>query len=822
MPESKFSRKTQQAIKKFTDRIEPFRVFNMWLDEITSGKIKRKALVYYGVGGIGKSRLLSELMATVDERNRESDGHTVTILFAGMDVHEYNSPSAVLLGLRKQIRFPCILFDYGLVKYLSSIGKSADQIKEFIPKNSVLWDVTGDILEAIHIPVGLIDKIAIRVREKYSVQFKEYHDEIDAIDACQRNPEAISERLPHLLGIDISIASRSKDSVFAIFLDSYESIYRRQDFELLNSEPDEFIQELLLSSERTLFIIGSREYLKWEQKDPSWHEILDQHILDYLSDQDSDYFLKSVPIPDESIRKSIISSSKGLPLYLDLCVEIYLRNKDNNISGYDFIIPTNEIIPRFLSHLSDDERTLFTALSYIHFFNFNIFEILVKELNIPVALSNFEEITDHSFVLKVEDIEGIYKVHDNFYEYVINNPTISEKTRIIDKIFSGVINYLNENKHNIPYDSLVVFYPNVMNLLSYIPEASISTGEKFIELSIFLIDAGYWNIVGNISGQIIKKRPEDDRIQFLYAAYLRGIGMLENSIKILENINSENALFGNYKDYISYYRADTLRVMGRFSDALTTFKGISEKYKDNMSRELYLKSQNQIGDLTFLSGKFSDAMNIMESAYGKQNTNCVLFAEMIRIEGHIYRFNFMFENALEKYFNAMELARKFNILRLQGELYNNLAESYCWFDPEKALEYGKKSVEINKNLNAPVEYGKTYAALSIASSMRGDFSSSLKYSDLAMDTQEQVKYPGGMVYAQGSYCFMYIKTGNMNKFMKHYREMKRIVGNLGAIKYTMLPYYVYLNAPELRDMEKNMQWLDYENTLKTVDAILKR
>ncbi|KPV44320.1 hypothetical protein SE19_08765, partial [Acidiplasma aeolicum] len=261
---------------------------------------------------------------------------------------------------------------------MSSIGKNADQIKEFIPKSSIIWDITGDILEAIHIPVGLIDKIAIKLREKYSIQFKEYHNEIEAIDSCKRNPEELSERLPHLLGIDISVAAKNKNSMFSIFLDSYESLYRRQTFQLSNGDPDEFIQELLLSSEKTLFVIGSREYIKWEQKDPSWNEILDQHILDYLSDQDSDYFLRSVPIPDESIRKSIIESSRGLPLYLDLCVEIYLRNKNNSLSAYDFLIPTNEIIPRFLSHLSEDERTLFTALSYIHFFNFNIFEILIR------------------------------------------------------------------------------------------------------------------------------------------------------------------------------------------------------------------------------------------------------------------------------------------------------------------------------------------------------------------------------------------------------------------------------------------------------------
>ena len=124
MPESRFSRKTQNAIKKFTDRIEPFKVFNQWLDAIEDGKIGRKTIVYYGVGGIGKTRLISELMATVDRRNKIPGSPTINILFAGMDIHEYNSPAAVLLGLRKQVKFPCVLFDYGMVKYLSSIGKN--------------------------------------------------------------------------------------------------------------------------------------------------------------------------------------------------------------------------------------------------------------------------------------------------------------------------------------------------------------------------------------------------------------------------------------------------------------------------------------------------------------------------------------------------------------------------------------------------------------------------------------------------------------------------------------------------------------------------
>ena len=821
MPESKPSGKTERSAIKVSNQMGAYTVFNHWLLALACGKEDRKVIVYYGIGGINKSGLRAELMAYVERRNGKIDGKTVNAHFAGIDLNEYNSPAAVLLDLRKQIEYPCVLFDYGLIRYLSSTGKTLDQIREFIPENSIFGNIIGDILEATHIPAELIDQISFMLGKEYSTQSGEYHDEIGAIDACKREPADILGKLPHLLGTDISIISRSKDLIFAIFLNSYESIYQKQDFELLKSDPEKFIQELILSSGRTLFIIENTEYLKWGQKDPVWNELLVQHIYGYLTDQNADYFLKSVPILDGAIRKSIITCSKGIPLYMDLCVEIYSKNKDKNITAYDFIIPQNEIIPRFLSYLSDDERTLLTALSYLHFFNLDMFEILVKELNIPHGLSTFEEIIEQAFVLSVRKIDGVYRIHDDFYDYVINNSIINGKSRIVSKIFSGMINYLNDNKHSIFRNAMEVLYPGVTNLLLYMPEQNTRNGEKFLELSIFLIDSGYWNIVGNISALLFKKYPEDDRIKLLLAAYLRRFGLLKSSIKILEDTNPENPLLGSYKDYIAYYRADTLRVMGRFSKALPLFQTISKKYENNKNGELYLKSQNQIGDLTFMFGKFSDAMATLKSAYGERNRNSVLFAERLRIEGHIYRFNFMFEDAIERYFNAMELARKFNNLGLEAKLYNNLAEAYCWFDPEKAVEYGQESLVINHYLSSPMEYGKTYASLSIANSMKGDFASSLKYSDLALATQEKIKYPGGIVYAHGSYCLVYLKTGNTDKFMEHYNKMKKLVSNIGAIEYIMLPYYIYFNAPELNDMEKNFQWLHYGKTVKNIKEMLK-
>ena len=52
--------------------------------------------------------------------------------------------------------------------------------------------------------------------------------------------------------------------------------------------------------------------------------------------------------------------------------------------------------------------------------------------------------------------------------------------------------------------------------------------------------------------------PDDQRIQFLYAAYLRKTGILQKSSDLVMNIQIEDGLFGRYSDYISYYKADVL------------------------------------------------------------------------------------------------------------------------------------------------------------------------------------------------------------------------------------------------------------------------
>ena len=740
----------------FTDREEPVTVFKKHLDSVLTGDTERIALVFYGVGGVGKTRLITELMTITENQTVRNDlrGKNVDVvaLHASMDIHEYDSPLAVMIGLRRQIRSPCILFDYGLAKYLSSIGRSTNQIKEFIPKDSLWWDVLGEVMSFFHLPIGLVDRAIVKLRERYSDQFKLYYDEIEEIENIKHNPSEISIRLPRLLGLDLSVITGKGPKKFIVFLDSYESIFKRSGFTEGNTEADDFIKEFVISSSGVLFTVGSREHLKWSDMDPSWESILDQHILEYLSPDDSDYFLRSVPIDSKEIRESIIRTSKGLPLYLDLCVEIFKRKQDADLNPQDFLIPSKEIIARFLNHLPDNEMEMVRILSYVHFFDFALLETLARTMNVHFPTSKFQELTEHSFIKKMEDLRGMYKIHDNFYEYAMSN--IENSRFLIGRILENSLNYLCNSNKRLDFQSLGLLYSNIIRLITNADEINLHTTESMIEISIYLLDNGYWNIVGNTVMSLQPAPGIDEQMNFLKSTYLRRVGRLTESNEILSSLESDRTRFGIYTDYVSYYRADVVRVLGRYDEAERIFRDILTRSSPEKDKSLYVRVQRQLGDLTLLKSRFKDALSILAEASRLSEPDSVEYAETLRIEGHIYRFNFLLEDASARYLNALRIAIKTNSIGLQGKLYNNLAETFCWISPERAIDYGERSLHINRELKSPVEIGKTLAALSISYVLQGNVEKAIQSATDSRKLQEEIGYEGGVLFANVAFAII--------------------------------------------------------------------
>ncbi len=127
------------------------------------------------------------------------------------------------------------------------------------------------------------------------------------------------------------------------------------------------LQHLLQHIPNVLWVIAGREKLKWEELDSRWGENLEQHLLDKLSSTNSMNFLKDSGITDEQLRKDLYVLTKGVPVYLDLCVDTYeaikKEGKNPTITINDFGKNTKSLLGRFLKYI-----THATLIYHFHLF----------------------------------------------------------------------------------------------------------------------------------------------------------------------------------------------------------------------------------------------------------------------------------------------------------------------------------------------------------------------------------------------------------------------------------------------------------------------
>lgn len=74
-----------------------------------------KVLSIYGMGGIGKSRLLTEIETMINQSF--SDDSQMVVLYLSLEILDSSNYLNALIQLRKQISCACPLFDYALLTY---------------------------------------------------------------------------------------------------------------------------------------------------------------------------------------------------------------------------------------------------------------------------------------------------------------------------------------------------------------------------------------------------------------------------------------------------------------------------------------------------------------------------------------------------------------------------------------------------------------------------------------------------------------------------------------------------------------------------------
>lgn len=591
------------ATRMFTDREEPRASFWKKYESIKNELPKTDniyVLSYYGIGGIGKSRLLKKLSDEMTERITKPR-------YVYFDFNIYQESRSVLTVLANKLieeyKFSFPLFEIGCYLYAKKVGEKVDslEVKQLTEKSPILnliMSVMGNIpVVGIAAQVLQVADHGVALIRTHLKQHSRTLAQIEYMEA-----DELYNHLPYLFAEDMTNNLQSANEPLVIFLDTYERIVNE-----LSSlgEPlkcDEWIRGengLIQNIPGVLWVIAGREKLKWERFDSEWSSALEQHILGSLSSDDSDTFLSSAGIGDKTLREQLYNLTKGTPVYLDLCVDQFIRTIEKgqvpDISAFGN--NTFDLIERFARYMDSSQKDLVYMLSCIKNWSDGIIFDIAPKILPNFSLSSYEKAKDFSFIIKSAD--DVYNIHQTVGEVLLSNCPQILKERTGDTL----INHFGERlKSQGPLSheyALSLGYIVDGALLRYSPRDKLCEFYKtqISDNFMSLLQAGRSYEAKTVFDKIYPVA-EHNKSDLFYAV------MLRDKSKLLHALGEYKASFSAAEEALALYTAllgenhqDTLLATSTLSDAVVSLgnKDCYEKALE-LDQQVYNKCREFLGE----------------------------------------------------------------------------------------------------------------------------------------------------------------------------------------------------------------------------------
>ena len=465
---------TYNASDIFTDREAPREAF--WneygklraeLTDPDSDDIPPHILLYYGISGIGKTRLLTEIGRELD-RKKDETGSKSSYRWVMYDFTDFgNTKEDVIKGLAHLLsqkygfRFPMTAL--AETKIADEIGRKPDmemptiedKIRSSKIGNTILnvikFTPFGDIAENIFDGIQTIeDLFDIKFLEKLNPWFMlplgkslvDYFHHADLRNVRGSLEAAFSFDLDNNL-------EKTPDEPLVIMLDTYERYTHIDD----DTPTRGYVKDLWLrrhdgviaSVPGILWVIAGREKLgeieKTENPD-SWNALgIKEHLVGNLAPNDIRSYLGEVGITDTVLQDHLIELTGGVPLLLDMARETFvslngdpIRQRDPALYGHN----KEELVVRALDNMGSAFAKLSTSFSLI---DGGWTDDMVAEIHSSLPGWDDEiyaQIKRHSMV-KYDNETNQYSMHPVIKDILSTRSGIMQHTR--DEINEAVFGY---------------------------------------------------------------------------------------------------------------------------------------------------------------------------------------------------------------------------------------------------------------------------------------------------------------------------------------------------------------------------------------------
>ena len=393
------------ASKIFTDRKKPRIAFWDIYERVRADRDDALAISFYGIGGEGKTSTLQKLQNEIQEvecgkpiedvkreilesRSEPLDSgkapagsRKVRIIpHARYDFNDGTEEVAVLRRLadtlNKDYGFSFPFFDIAYCKFTygseDSNSTDAQTVKlerlRYLTNHPIMeacLDVAGAIVP-YNIPAIIAD--VVKLGEKWASyrNGKKVESKLSALDGVSEKEEVAKCALSYFIE-DLKTNMQGQEEPTVLFLDTYEKLAdygRNGDF---SNVQDVWVRQLIDGGPGLLCVIAGRDRIRWEELEGKeggiWKEALEQHNLEDLSEEDTDHFLTEMGISDRGIQEQVYGITKGVPVYLDLCVERYdaAMQAGQEVTAEDFGQNLVELTKRYLSDIGSPDMVRFLA-----------------------------------------------------------------------------------------------------------------------------------------------------------------------------------------------------------------------------------------------------------------------------------------------------------------------------------------------------------------------------------------------------------------------------------------------------------------------------
>lgn len=509
----------------------------------------------------------------------------------------------------------------------------------------------------------------------------------------------------------------------------------------------------------------------------------------------------------------IIKSTGCIPIYLNLALDIYqLSYRDKLACINDSMFPDKgSLVNKFINHLPKAYQEIILVLGLVKIFDNNIFEYMVKELNISFPIHKFEDLCNTTLVNYVENIADFYKFHDIFAENIIRVHSDYE----ISKTFQIYLKFISTQGVFLYSDGqIIALFLNILehyNKISINSKFEIEINEMIIKIFLSLISRKARFDLPNIQLEISKLTSYNDVRLFIYAVLYEKIDTT-HTINLLSKIQNPEC-FG--KQRISYELVNSYcnSLVGKYDKFGKTVKKINDELTlSDIGEWYYTRTKYYLSDYYLIKGDFYSAyQNSLNTINEYENMPLGDLYYFKRNIGHIQRFNLLIDQAINTYQNLLTL-HKDNI-NLQVYILTNICETACYFDNDIFCEYIEKAFSIGKLLKSKKNIAKLYYSNAIFLLRKKLYSKAQNNINISIKINQKDGYQSGILFALMAQAYLdYSVLGYIKKDTLLSIENLLMMNDV----YTFFRLPIYLMQGKISKalkLKDKYNWLDFDYTL---------